>query len=287
MTFTLSGSLHVGSGRWGFVLPCRPYVPGWTLWGALVVLLKKTGRWSGGYGEIGQAVNEHCWLGHLFLETEMGDDTYRYLPAVDQDKGGKTMFAWRDNLGQPTDLLLPPTLFRHGVVRSHEQDQNSLGRLFLTESVQARQDAPYRLSGIFRYDGAKKDLPFQERDRLRIGGNRQVSGAEITCRTVQTLDDNDENEVEKNNLLHLQHLRFDPTNRSPTLTGELERIVLRRTRSACGDTSKGFGQHFLDWGNHLAPGWQGLREQRYKPILDKKGESRHGTVQCIPLVMVD
>lgn len=142
VTFTLSGSLHVGSGRWGFVLPCRPYVPGWTLWGALVVHLKKTGRWPGGYGEIGQAVNEHCWLGHLFLETDMGDNTYRYLPAVDWNKRGKTMFAWRDNLDQPADHLHPPTLFRHGVVRSHEQDQDSLGRLFLTESVQARQKAP-------------------------------------------------------------------------------------------------------------------------------------------------
>ncbi|RWX48178.1 hypothetical protein H206_05298 [Candidatus Electrothrix aarhusensis] len=30
ISFRLSGSLHVGSGRWGFVLPCRPYVPGWT-----------------------------------------------------------------------------------------------------------------------------------------------------------------------------------------------------------------------------------------------------------------
>ena len=237
VTFTLSGSLHVGSGRWGFVLPCRPYVPGWTLWGALVVLLKKTERWPGGYGEIGQAVNKHCWLGHLFLETDMDGDTYRYLPAVDQDKGGKTVFAWRDNLDQPADHLHPPTLFRHGVVRSHEQDQNSLGRLFLTESVQVRQKPPYRLSGIFYYDRAENKPLFQIKDHLHIGGNRQVSGAEITCRTVQPLTDNDKNEVEKNNLLHLQHLRCDPANSSLALTGELERIVLRRTRSACGNIS--------------------------------------------------
>ncbi len=277
VTFTLSGNLHVGSGRWGFVLPCRSYVPGWTLWGALVVLLKKTGRWSGEYGEIGQAVNEHCWLGHLFLETNLGGETYRYLPAINTNRSGKTMFAWRDNLGEPADHLLPPTLFRHGVVRSHEQNQDSLGRLFLTESVQARQDAFYRLSGIFRYDGAKKDLPFQERDRLCIGGNRQISGAEITCRTVQALDDSDENKVEKNNLLHLQHLRCDPTNSS--LTGELERIVLRRTRSADGERSEGFGQHFVDWGIHLVPGWDGPEVREYRPVKRDTEEFRHGTVE--------
>lgn len=96
---------------------------------------------------------------------------------------------------------------------------------------------------------------------------------------MQTLDDNDENEVEKNNLLHLQHLRCDPANSSLALTGELERIVLRRTRSANGEKTSRFGQHFVDWGIHLAPGWEGPREQRYKPILDKKRESRHGTVQ--------
>jgi hypothetical protein len=31
VSFRLSGSLFVGSGKWGFVLPCRPYLPGWTL----------------------------------------------------------------------------------------------------------------------------------------------------------------------------------------------------------------------------------------------------------------
>ncbi|RWX48177.1 hypothetical protein H206_05297 [Candidatus Electrothrix aarhusensis] len=68
------------------------------LWGALVVLLKKTGRWGeSGYAELGRAVNKRCWLGHLFLETDMSDDTYRYLSAVDRDKGGETEFAWRDS----------------------------------------------------------------------------------------------------------------------------------------------------------------------------------------------
>ena len=286
VTFCLSGSLHVGSGRWGFVLPCRPYVPGWTLWGALIVLLKKTGRWGeNGYAELGRAVNTHCWLGHLFLEADAGDDTYRstyrYLPVIDRTRRGKTKFSWQNNDDDSVAHLSPPTLFRHGVVRSHEQNQDSLGRLFLTESVQAQPKALYRLSGIFSYDGEEKDLPFREKDRLQIGGNRQVSGAEITCQTVQALDDNDENEVERNNLLNLQHLRCDPTNSSLALTGELERVILRRTRSACGNESNGFGQHFLDWGYHLAPGWQGPREQGYHPIFDNQEGFRHGTVQCL------
>lgn len=279
ISFRLSGSLHVGSGRWGFVLPCRPYVPGWTLWGALVVLLKKTGRWPGGYGEIGRAVNERCWLGHFFLEMNQDNRTYRHLPAVDRNKGGKTVFAWRDNDENPVDTLSSPTFFRHGVVRSNEQNQDSLGRLFLTESVQARQDASYRLRGIIFYDGINNEPPFHVKDRLHIGGNRQVSGAEITCLTVEPLDDSDKNEEERNNLLRFQHLRCDPANSSLALTGELERIVLRRTRSANGEKSDGFGQHFVDWGIHLAPGWQEALEHQYKPTFDKNGEFRHGTVQ--------
>ncbi|MCI5168779.1 MAG: hypothetical protein D3903_22480 [Candidatus Electrothrix sp. GM3_4] len=111
VTFSLSGSLHVGSGRWGFVLPCRPYVPGWTLWGALVVLLKKTGRWPGGYGEIGRAVNEHCWLGHFFLEMNKDNRTYRYLPVVDRNQGGKTVFTWRRWPEKKGDHPYHPSLF--------------------------------------------------------------------------------------------------------------------------------------------------------------------------------
>lgn len=277
LSFSLSGSLHIGSGRWGFVLPSRSYVPGWTLWGALVVLLKKTGRWSGGYGEIGRAVNEHCWLGHLFLETfgetEQEGSVYRYLPAIQSKQGEKTVFAWRDKNNRIVEDLLPPTLFRHGVVRSNEQDQESLGRLFLTETVQARQITPYRLNGIFGFNGIDS-LPFQEKDCLQIGGNRQVNGAEITCLDVQLLNDD-----EKNNLLGLQHLLCDPTNNNTPLTGELERIVLRRTRSSDGKRTEGFGQHFVDWGYHLAPGWEASERHEYTPVKKDAEGFRHGTVE--------
>ncbi len=281
---SLSGSLHIGSGRWGFVLPSRPYVPGWTLWGALVVLLKKTGRWPGGYGEIGRAVNEHCWLGHLFLETfvqtEQEGRVYRYLPAIESKQGGKTVFAWRDSNDRVVEDLLPPTLFRHGVVRSNEQDQDSLGRLFLTETMQARQATPYRLSGIFGVNGIDF-LPFQKKDRLRIGGNRQVNGAEIICLDVQLLNGDEKNEVEKDNLLGLQHLLCQSTNN--TLTGEMERIVLRRTRSSDGKRTEGFGQHFVDWGCHLAPGWEVLERHGYAPVRKDAEGFRHGTVEKVLL----
>ena len=45
------------------------------------------------------------------------------------------------------------------------------------------------------------------------------------------------------------------------------------------DISEGFGQHFLDWGNHLAPGWKGRERRRYHPFFEEKGGFLHGTVQ--------
>ncbi|WPD24668.1 MAG: hypothetical protein Q3M24_13360 [Candidatus Electrothrix aestuarii] len=280
VSFLLSGSLHVGSGRWGFILPCRPYVPGWTLWGALVVLLKKTGRWPGQLGEIGCAVNQYCWLGHLFLEAGGAQTTYRYLPVMNQMQGGKNIFTWRDISGTSVDHLPPPTLFRHGVVRSHEQGQNSLGRLFLTESVQGRQGISYQLSGIFFYNGDKDKLPFQQEDRLLLGGNRQVNGAEIICSSVSPLGDNKALTLPKG-YSKQHHLRPELSEGNLALTGELERIVMRRTRSACGKKSNGFGQHFLDWGIHLAPGWHSSNQQDHQPLFDKQDAFRHGTIQTI------
>uniref|UniRef100_UPI0040571CEA hypothetical protein n=1 Tax=Candidatus Electrothrix sp. TaxID=2170559 RepID=UPI0040571CEA len=285
VTFRLSGSLHVGSGRWGFVQPCRPYLPGWTLWGALTVLLKKQDRWSGGYGAIGQRLNAEYWLGHFFLTSKEGSETYSYLPALDQNQGGKTVFTWRNSLEGAADHLAPPTLFRHGTVRSRNQGQDSLGRLFLTETAQARQVEPYRLVGIIGYDDATDDLAelLKPGDTLRIGGNRQVGGAEITCEGVQPCP-----EEQRQQFLRRQHLRCNPTDNaapdSSALSGELERIVLRRTRNpekGGNNDFRGFGQHHVDWGCHLAPGWEGPEEQVYQPARDERYGFRHGTVEPV------
>ena len=265
VSFRLSGSLFVGSGRWGFVLPCRPYVPGWTLWGALVVLLKKSERWrQADYGEIGQRLNKQCWLGHLFLEQKDGS---QYLPKIDRNQGSKTVFDWRGGKAGKS-----PTLFRHGTVRSsQEQGQDSLDRLFLTETVQPRN---YKLTGIFRYDGALDEL-LQLGDVLRIGGNRQVSGAEIVCEAVAPCLDE-----QRRTFLKYQHLRcHNPADNTLALSGELERIVLRRTRKEDGADAGGFGQHFADWDFHLAPGWEGLEAQELSPVkYADDGSFRHGTV---------
>ena len=273
VSFRLSGSLFVGSGKWGFVLPCRPYLPGWTLWGAFVVLLKKSGRWSGCYGEIGQRLNQKCWLGHLFLQQEDGS---LYLPAIDPKQGGKTVFDWRDRNNQVA-AGLPPTLFRHGTVRSREQGQESLGRLFLTETVQPRK---YRLTGILCCDSPPDEL-LHPGDALRVGGNRQVSGAEIVCETVASCS-----EEMRRKFLRYQHLCCNPADNASALNGELERIVLRRTRTENGSRAdsngrSGFGQHHVDWGLHLAPGWDGPEGQAYQPAKDKQNSFRHGTVEKV------
>jgi hypothetical protein len=270
VSFRLTGSLFVGSGRWGFVLPCRPYVPGWTLWGALVVFLKKSGRWQGvDYGEIGHRLNQECWLGHLFLTQREDNCTYCYLPAIEPEQGGKTVFAWRGSLEEPVDCLPPPTFFRHGTARSREQGEESLGRLFLTEIVQPRN---YKLTGIFRYDSAPDEL-LHPGDALRVGGNRQVSGAEIVCETVESCPE----ELRKQ-FLRRQHLYCNPADNELALSGELERIVLRRTRTEDGTYSGGVGQHHVDWGCHLAPGWEEQEKHSYQPVK-KNGCSRHGTVE--------
>ncbi|MCI5144575.1 MAG: hypothetical protein D3923_03395 [Candidatus Electrothrix sp. AR3] len=272
--FRLTGNLHVGSGRWGFVLPCRPYLPGWTLWGALVVLLKQNGRWPGGYGELGRAVNEQCWLGHLFLEH--GDGS-RYLPSIAQARGGKTVFTWWQQEDGKSVAHPAPTLFRHGVVRSSEQDQESLGRLFLTENVQNHTNGPYQLVGIFRFAGREKDLPLEQGDCLRVGGNRQVSGAEITCLAVEPIPAPLGNDT----FLGYQHLCCEPANNNLSLSGEVERIVLRRTRNTDGEKSEGFGQHFIDWGSHLVPGWEAYGKIKYAPNYDEKNGFCHGTLRCL------
>lgn len=264
VSFRLSGSLFVGSGRWGFVLPCRPYVPGWTLWGALVVLLKKSGRWPGDYGEIGQRLNQQCWLGHLFLEQKDGS---QYLPKIEPEQGGKTMFDWRGGKWEQS-----PTIFRHGttVRSSQEQGQDSLGRLFLTETVQPRN---YKLTGIFCCCNGESEELLQLGNVLRIGGNRQVSGAEIICEEVKLCS-----EEQQKRFLRYQHLRCNPADSALALSGELERIVLRRTRNDDGKLAGGFGQHFVDWGFHLAPGWEGRKEKEYQLIKEADGNFRHGTV---------
>jgi hypothetical protein len=233
------------------------------------VLLKKSGRWPGCYGAIGRRLNQECWLGHLFLEQEDGS---RYLPAIDPQQGGKTVFDWRGGKDIVPADCQPPTRFRHGTVRSREQDQESLHRLFLTETIQPRN---YRLTGILRYDGPMDELLLPG-DALRIGGNRQVSGAEIVCEAVQPCPDE-----QRRQFLRLQHLRCDPADNRLALSGELERIVLRRTRTEDGSRSDGFGQHHVDWGCHLAPGWQenGVEGQEYQPVQTKDGCFRHGTVE--------
>ena len=106
-----------------------------------------------------------------------------------------------------------------------------------------------------------------------------MSGAEIICPDVRLLDDTEQDTTERRSFLRLQHLRCDPTENSLPLAGDLERIVLRRTRSADGKKSKGFGQHFEDWGCHLAPGWDGPTGPEYAPVRDSAEGFRHGTVQ--------
>ncbi len=118
-------------------------------------------------------------------------------------------------------------------------------------------------------------------DALRVGGNRQVSGAEIVCEAVEPCPD----ELRQQFLL-LQHLRCNPADNAAALSGELERIVLRRTRTEDGwrsDNSgrSGFGQHHVDWGCHLAPGWNGLKEQDCQPVQAEDGSFRHGTVEPV------
>jgi hypothetical protein len=154
-------------------------------------------------------------------------------------------------------------------VRS-SQGQDSLGRLFLTETVQPRN---YKLTGILYYDSPLEKL-LQSGDVLRIGGNRQVSGAEIICEAVEPCS-----EEQRRIFLNYQHLRcHNPADNMLALSGELERVVLRRTRNDDGAHAGGFGQHFVDWGFHLAPGWEDRKGKEYQLIKDADSNFRHGTV---------
>lgn len=271
ITFKLAGNLHVGSGRWGFVLPARPYLPGWTLWGALTAYLKLNGRWQGDWGEIGNRLNEACWLGHFFLLVPGPDGILSYLPAM--QPGRAVRYCWQNEKQEKeinTDLLeLRPMVFRHGVTRSPSDSVDNLDRLFLHEMVRFDRNRPFRLQGLLYWQGSVDgEFPLAEGDILRVGGNRQVSGAEIICEKVSVWKP-------KKYLArhHLQCFEDVPSQ----VNGVLERIVLRRTRNTDGKF-KGFGQHFVDWGDHLAPGWEMGGAGELEPVFDVDG-FRHGTVR--------
>ena len=277
ITFQLAGNLHVGSGRWGFVLPARPYLPGWTLWGALTVFLKQSGRWQGDWGEIGNRLNEECWLGHFFLKAAGTAGASCYLPAIQQ--GGAIRYC-RQNGKQKkeinTDLPeLRPMVFRHGVTRSSSGSTDDLGRLFLHEMVRFDRNNPFQLQGLIFWKGTNgAKFPLAKGDILRVGGNRQVSGAEILCQTILSWKPKKD--------LARHHLQFADNLPGCQATGNLERIVLRRTRDTSKEDNKGrfrgFGQHFVDWGDHLAPGWEMAGAGALEPVFGSDGY-RHGTVR--------
>lgn len=273
VTFQLNGNLHVGSGRWGFVLPSRPYLPGWTLWGALTVLLKQTGRWDGKWAEVGNQLSKECWLGHFFL-TVRPKPLFSYLPALKPDDGGRIHYAWeleneQEDTGTPAAL---PMVFRHGVTRANSGSADNLGRLFLHEMVRFDRTRPYNLRGLLYWKGEKqKRFPLEKGDVLRVGGNRQVSGGAIVCKEISRWK-------LKPRLLVRHHLQYVD---GLEALGELERIVMRRTRPAAGEAGKdfkGFGQYVVDWGEHLVPGWETRGTRDLEPVWYDT-EYRHGTVR--------
>jgi len=257
-------------------LPGRPYLPGWTLWGALTVFLKRSGRWSGDWGELGSQLNEKCWLGHFCLIANGGDGEYGFLPSRQAD--GAIRYCWqKKKTGQSAAVNQPdmhPMAFRHGVTRLSSGSADNLGRLFLHEIVRFDPNRPFRLQGLLYWQAGKNTkFPLVKGDILKIGGNRQVSGAEISCERIASWKPG--SRLARHHLLCLEGDRSHPS-------GNLERIVLRRTRAADGKKNgsfKGFGQHFVDWGDHLAPGWQLDELPCLEPVYSDDDGYRHGTVR--------
>jgi hypothetical protein len=264
--FRLLGNLHVGLSRWGYVRSGRPYLPGWTLWGALTNFFKRQGRMPGSFTEVGNRLNESCWLGHLYLQAEKDEQRITFLPGLDE-RSGRIDFQWRKLdaagiAGSPVDEKSPMT-FNPGVVRSTKGGADSQGQLFLTEMIWGKWRSSLWLVGNI---GLADDqtIPLQVGDRLVVGGKRQTSGAEII---LETMDENQDTPL----VLDPCHLALEG---QPGIKGVLERIVMRRTKEG-----KGFGRHFVDWGIHLTPGWSPfpLPDRTLDPVwVSEQSEFRHG-----------
>ncbi len=264
--FRLLGHLHVGLSRWGYVRSGRPYLPGWTLWGALTNFFKRQGRLPGSFTAVGDRLNSSCWLGHCYLQTQKDEQLIAFLPALDETSGS-VVYDWRKlNDGGITGDLVggeSPMVFTAGAVRSTRGDAGSRGRLFLTEMIWGKWLSPLWLVGNIGLL-ADQDLPLVVGDRLVIGGNRLTTGAEII------LESRDEKRG--------QPLVLDPCHLAhrgqPGTKGILERVVMRRTREG-----ESFGRHFVDWGSCLAPGWSPFppSASALDPVwIPGLGEFRHG-----------
>ncbi len=264
LRFRLTGSLHVGSGRWGYVRRGRPYLPGWTLWGALTNLSKRNGKITGmdTFTKVGQYLDHNFWLGHLtLLQAIDGNREIRYLPTQDA-ASGKTVFQWLNNDNKPVSDCKPPLAFRAGVVRGRP-DNDPLGRHFITEAIGSSELNPYHLGGWYLSNNGHQ-LPLEIGDRLPVGGNRQTSGAVIT---LVAHEDSGEP-----NLGLCSHYRLDCKSLM-TVSGAVERIVMRRTKE-----EEGFGRCYLDWGLHAAPGWQFADGVKKLSPVKVKTFFFHGTV---------
>lgn len=264
--FRLSGNLHVGSGRWGYVRSGRPYLPGWTLWGALTNFCKRNGKINGqnSFTGVGNYLDRNFWLGHLSLVKTLDDGKdAAYLPVLDQ-ASGRTIFCW-----QTDNRLEAPLRFRPGVVRGR-QDNDPRGRHFLTETIGSGWLKPYHLEGWYLSEINEK-LPIDSGDWMPVGGNRQTSGAIITL--VEHVCDNTPKDSD---LRRCSHYRLE-SDSPPPVTGTVERVVMRRTKEG-----KGFGHCVIDWGPHAAPGWQfsgkNVELSPVKKVKDGNDIYYHGTV---------
>ena len=271
LRFRLMGNFHVGQRKWGYVRSSRSYLPGWTLWGALTAFLVQSGR-TKDYHETGVLLHKSFWFSHLFLTcpTSSNNELSSYLPFYDE-ACGTTSYCWQNEnnkLGKKPDIPVHPSL-QPGIVRTSGTDFSSQGNLFLTETISAGMSTGLCFEG---WVGVLENKPFplQKNDGLLIGGNRSTNGCELFFDKIEASDSPPP---------HARcHLSLPPDNCNLNTQGDMEKIVLRRTRDRNGKRH-GFGGCFEDWGLNLAPGWQMEQtDLEITPKIDTDGWLYHGVV---------
>lgn len=270
LCFRVIGNFHVGSRKWGYVRSGRPYLPGWTFWGALTAFLVQSGR-KKDYHDTGYRLHTEFWFSHFFFRAKTAGESssFYYLPCFDQNRG-LTSYCWQNLEGRSpaTDIPIRPAL-RPGIVRTGGRETSPLGNLFLTETINAGLGSELWLEGRVAAD-ANMDIPLWPGDALLIGGNRSSNGCELIFENCR--QDNEP----RPDLCHLSMSAAGPCD-TGLVRGELERVVLRRTRNRQG-ADCGFGGHFEDWDVCLAPGWAGEDTGKIavRPCRDRDQWYYHG-----------